>query len=479
MNEKQTQNRGKLFIQNMVVFGFSTVLTKLVPLIMLPIITAYLVDTADYGRYDMFLTIVEFGTNIAVLGLYDAMFREFFEKDELSYKKTVTSTALNIVLISGVATFCILTALNKLFSKLFLGDYASGKIVIIAGFVVLLSSAERILAAPLKMENKRKIIVLLGVGGAIFHYAIAMAFVLMGMNYSGMIYANVLYIAVMVVVYVVLNHRHFELGRVNGDVAKTLLKIGIPLMPTFIIYWVFHAMDKIMITNMMGLGDVGIYSVGSKVAQISQIIYTAFSMGWQYFAFSTMKDKDQIELNSKVMKYLSLASYVGFIIVTFADDFIFETFFRGDYVQGIVVFPYLFLSPLILMLYQVIGNQTIVYKKSYLNTISLLAGAATNLVLNYVLIQSIGIKGAAIATLFSYIVSFVCMILIALRHKWLVLEKDFVLTAITTFLFLMSVIFTGRTYQTIFGLIAVIIILVINKKEILSLLQLIKTRRKV
>jgi len=471
VNKKQNINRGKLFIQNMLVFGLSTVLTKLVPLIMLPIITAYLVDTADYGRYDMFLTIVEFGTNIAVLGLYDAMFREYFERDELQYKKTVTSTAITIVLISGISTFIILALLNKPFSKLFLGDFNSGKIVILAGFAVVLSSAERILAAPLKMENRRKMIIVLGVGGAVLHYAIAMAFVLMGMNYSGMIYANLVYVAIMVMIYVILNRYFFEIGTINNSVAKTLLKIGIPLMPTFIIYWVFHAMDKIMITNMIGLGDEGIYSVGAKVAQISQIIYTAFSMGWQYFAFSTMKDRDQVELNSKVMYYLSIASYAAFICISFLSDWIFSTFFRGDYSQGVIVFPYLFLSPLILMLFQVIGNQTIVYKKSYLNTISLLFGALTNLILNYILIRAIGIKGAAIATLLSYIVSFGAMIIIAIKNKWIIINRQFVLITIITTIFLAVSIFAPRFIQNVCGFISLAAIILITKDDIKRLMD--------
>ena len=44
----------------------------------------------------------------------------------------------------------------------------------------------------------------------------------------------------------------------------------------------------------------------------------------------------------------------------------FELFFKGEYIKGCIVAPYLFLGPLLLMLFQVIGNQFLVVKKTWL-----------------------------------------------------------------------------------------------------------------
>ena len=63
-----------------------------------------------------------------------------------------------------------------------------------------------------------------------------------------------------------------------------------------------------MITNMIGIGAAGIYSVGSKLGHASQLIYTAFAGGWQYFAFSTMKEKEQVKSNSLIFEPFSVSS---------------------------------------------------------------------------------------------------------------------------------------------------------------------------
>ena len=76
-------SRAKLFLENFFPYGFINVLNKVVPLLLLPVVTRLLPDTSSFGIFDMFNVIVGFASPLAILGLYDAMFREFFEKDDI------------------------------------------------------------------------------------------------------------------------------------------------------------------------------------------------------------------------------------------------------------------------------------------------------------------------------------------------------------------------------------------------------------
>ena len=182
-----------------------------------------------------------------------------------------------------------------------------------------------------------------------------------------------------------------------------------------------------MINRMLGASELGIYTVGSKVSSISQLIYSAFAGGWSYFAFSTMKDEKQVEINSKIFEYLGVISITVYILAQPFISPVFNLFLKGDYVRGKEVFSFLFLSPLILMLYQTVGNQVIVIKKSYLTTLALLFGAVLNIILNLLFIESYGIRGAAFSTLNSYIVSVIIMCLICYKYKLFIDSKKFLL----------------------------------------------------
>lgn len=82
-SDEVNTGKAKLFIENFIVYGLGGVISKLIPLIMLPIITRLMPDTSYFGISDMSNTVVSFGSALAVIGMYDAMYRMFFEKEDL------------------------------------------------------------------------------------------------------------------------------------------------------------------------------------------------------------------------------------------------------------------------------------------------------------------------------------------------------------------------------------------------------------
>jgi O-antigen/teichoic acid export membrane protein len=467
-------NRFSLFIKNFFAYGTVSVLNKIIPLIALPILTRLLTDTADYGRYDMYNTLLHFGESVAVLGLYDAMFREYFESEDPNFRMKTKSSALNIVILSTTLLFLFLLIFRKFVSVAFLGDSVSGNVVVLAALGISFASIRTIVSAPTRMKNKRSIYVISGVVGSLLYYLVGLGLVYLGTNYLGMIYGNLISFAALLLFFIIINWKEFKLFSIDKERAKTLLKIGIPTVPALLATWVFTSMDKIMITNMLGLAQVGIYSVGARLASVSVFVQMAFAGGWQYFAFSTMKDQDQISLMSKIFDWLSAISFSLFLVATFFDGFVFNLLFEGDYVNGAIVFPYLFLSPLLLMIYLIGDSQFMVYKKSYLTTICLLSGAGANLVLNYFFIQWYGIVGAALGTLIGYGISVTLMLIITIKNKWLTVSPRFYLSCFAILIFVAKMFFFDDIWTNIMALSFLFLIAILYRKEIKRLLEFSK-----
>ena len=94
-------NKLKLFVENFLVYGLGGILNRIIPFMMLPLVTRLMPDTKYFGLNDLVNTVVQFGTAIAIMGLYDAVFRLFFEKEEQLFKKKVCSTALIFIIFSS------------------------------------------------------------------------------------------------------------------------------------------------------------------------------------------------------------------------------------------------------------------------------------------------------------------------------------------------------------------------------------------
>ena len=405
-------NKFKLFIENFLVYGLGGIISKLIPLIMVPIVTRLMPNTEYYGISDLSNTVVQFGSAIAVIGMYDAMYRMFFEKEEEEYKKNICSTALLFTMITSLIVFVIMLIARNFIAQYFFGNSKYAYVVYLSAMAVLVSATNSIISAPTRMQNKRKIFLVTNTVSPLLSYSISIPMLLAGHYVIALPLAAVVSGVTMEITFGILNHGWFNFRRFDKKLLRQLLIIAIPLFPNFLIYWLFNSCDKVMITNILGIGAAGIYSVGSKLGHCSQLIYTAFAGGWQYFAFSTMKDDNQVKSNSMIFEYLGVISFVATAFICAWSYLIFNILFTDKYLTGYVVAPYLFLAPLLQMLFQVACNQFLVIKKTWPNMLILSSGVVINILINYFLIPVLGIEGAAIATLLGYVVSDVICVVV-------------------------------------------------------------------
>lgn len=419
-------SKARLFLENFLFYGFGGIISKVIPLIMLPIITRLMPDPLFYGLNDLSGTITSFASAIAVLGMYDAMFRYFFEKDDVEYQRDICSTTLLFTLGMSLLVFVLMLILREPIAAYIFNDPQYAYLVYLTAMATLIGATNSIISAPTRMQNKRKIFLITNTVSPIIGYSISVPMLLAGYYVIALPLAGVVCSLIMEGVFYVLNRSWFQLRRFRLDYLRQLLVIAVPLAPTFLVYWVFGSADRIMIAQMIGVDGTGLYAIGSKLGMASQLIYTAFAGGWQYFAFSTMHEENQVQSNTRVFEYLGIISFSGGMFICALAHPIYELLFVGEYVAGYIVSPYLFLAPLLLMLYQVAGNQFLVIKKTWPGIIILSAGAVANILLNLLLIPILGIEGAGIATLLGYAVSVVLVSIVLQRMQLMAIPLRFI-----------------------------------------------------
>lgn len=473
-------SKAKLFIENFFVYGLGGIISKIIPLIMVPIVTRLMPNETYFGISDMSQTIISFATDLAVLGMYDAMFRLFFEKEDEDYKRTVCSTTMWFTIIMSICVFFIMILLQNTLAKYFLRDENLTYVIYLSAMATLVTATNMIIAAPTRMQNKRKVFLITNTLTPLLSYGIAIPLLLSGHDIIALPLAGVLAGVTKEVAFYVLNHNWFRIKLFDLTILKQLLTIAIPLFPNFIIYWIFNSCDRLMIANIMDVGAEGVYAVGAKLGHASQLIYVAFAGGWQYFAFSTMKEKDQVKTNSMIFEYLGVISFAFTSLICATSFWIYDTLFTGKYVQGFVIAPYLFLAPLLQMLFQIACNQFLVIKKTWPNMFILLGGAVVNVILNFILIPVIGIEGASIATLAGYTISDIVAIFVLCRMKLMVIKRRFIIAIIgmiAVFILWRIVTFESTIISLCVSACFIMFTLFLYRDEIRLLIDKVKTRK--
>lgn len=470
-------NKLKLFVENFLVYGLGGIISKIIPLIMVPIVTRLMPNTDYYGISDLSNTVVQFGSAIAVMGMYDAMYRMFFEKEEESYKKSVCSTAMVFTFITSIVVFALMIICKDMIAQYFFNDKQYAYVVYLSAMATLVGATNSIISAPTRMQNKRKVFLVTNTISPLLSYSISIPMLIAGYYVIALPLAAVISGLTMEIIFGVMNREWFDPRRFEGKLLKELLVIAIPLLPNFLIYWVFNSSDKVMITNLISVGAAGIYSVGSKLGHCSQLIYTAFAGGWQYFAFYTMREKNQVKSNSMIFEYLGIISFIATAFICAWSYLIFKLLFTEQYLNGYIIAPYLFLAPLLQMLFQVAGNQFLVIKKTWPNMVILLTGAIVNILINWTLIPILGIEGAAIATLIGYIVSDAICVIVLCRMKLMVVSGKFIISVglMIIFLIVWRLFFSKHTFLgTTLAIIVTIAYMYLYKEDLKKICAMIK-----
>lgn len=467
----EPKSKKKLLIENILVFGVGGVIGRIVPLIMVPIITRLLPNTSYYGINDLVDTVVQLGCALAVLGMYDALYRIFFDSKDKEHKIRSCSTALIFNIFTSIVIFIILIVFRDYIAKIVFDGGEFGYLITIAAFSTLIGSTNNIVSAPTRMQNKRVQYLLIHFGSAVVSYAIAIPMILKGYYYIALPLASLFSALIVEILFFILNRNWFSLKKFDFKLLRQLLILALPLFPNMIVYWLFNFSDKIMISNLMGPAFVGIYGAGAKVAHISQIFFTAFSTGWQYVAYSTMYAKDQVKSNSKIFSVTATFSFILSIIATSLSYFVFNLLFVGDYTNGYIVMPYLFMSPLLQILYQICCSQLVIAKEAKPNFYITLSGALLNIVLNFILIPIIGIEGAAIATFVGYVAIVFLILAILLKKRLIILDRRLIINLLIFILYFViwRFLLKDSAFSVLAASVAIVVLLIVNKNLFSSL----------
>lgn len=412
-------NRKKLLLENFFVYGLGGVISRIIPFIMLPIITYLFPDETYFGINDLFSTLTSLCCVVGVFGMWDTAFRFFFDKEDKDYRRNICSTSLAISIVVSMISVVILFIFGQWIAEKIYGSDAYFFLIWFNILGIITGNIGTMLSAPTRMLNQRKIFLIVNSLTPVITYTIAILLILKGWYLSALPLASVLSSTVTMLIFWSLNKEWFSFKRIRVDLALPLIKFGIPIMPQQIMYFVINSSDKLMIAAMLGQSLNGLYAVGGKFGHISQLIYTAFAGGWVYYRYATMDAEDQVENITRIFEFLAIISFASFGIACVFAKWVIRVLFQEIYYDSFIVIPYLFLAPLVQMLFQTVAGQFTLIKKTWPNLIFLAIGAVVNVILNYFLIPLMGIEGASIATLIGYIVSAVIAVFACIKIKML------------------------------------------------------------
>lgn len=457
----------KYLFKNIGLLTISQFGTKLLSFLLVPLYTNIL-NTAEYGTYDMFNTTVNLLIPIVTFNIADSIL--VFALDKNKSKNNVLSIGIKYAFI-GTILVTILSFINKCFDiiKIF-NDYWYYMPVLL--FLIVMVS---VLSCFARGIDRVKETAISGVLCSAVMIGLNILFLLyLRWGLYGYFLASILgYLVQVIYLFISCRCWKYISFKKNKKLEKEMKDYSLPMIANTLGWWINNSSDRYIVIWLCGVAANGIYSVGYKIPQIINMFQNIFNQAWTMSAVKSFDSEDSEEFFSKTYAIYNCGMTIvcaGIIVFT---KLLATFLYAKDFYKAWEYVPFLSISIVFGALSGYLGGIFSAVKDSKIFAKSTIVGAVVNIVLNIILVYMIGALGAAIATGISYFIVWV----LRLKHanKYIELQIDLKRDIFTYIILIIEsvilFIIDNSVWMYLMEIITLIILGVCYKKEINGILD--------
>ncbi len=383
----------------------ASILSKLIAVALLPLYTRYL-SPADYGAAEVLFSAVVAASIVVRLGAIEALLRFYYKRDE--DPGAVLSTSFAALFWATTAGALLALPFAGPISEALLDRPAAGLVRIAIGGLWVLTLLEFLLTI-FRLEERARAFFATTMANVLVTIPVTVALVVGGDEGArGLLLGSYGTGALFVVGLIVLHRRRIALVW-EGPLLRRLLRFGLPTMPAELSLYSLNLIDRIILVRSAGLAEAGLYSLAIKFGQGVNVFVRGFQLAWPPLAYSIRDDDEARRAYSVVVTLFTAACAFAVTAMWLLARWLVRALaapdFFGSFEAVGLVTTGVTLYALYMVLVVILGRTG----RTEFNLPATLVATLVNVALNLALVPSLGIVGAGLALVASYLVVLVLM----------------------------------------------------------------------
>ena len=389
-----------------VVYGFSTILARLLNFFLVPFYT-YFLTASEYGVASSVFAYVAFFNVIFQYGM-DQAYMRFSSEKEIGDKLAFSTAFWSVLGTAAVLSLPLWLFPAQVAEMAGIGA-SSAVIVRYCAAVLTLDALIAVPFARLRMQHRAWFYVSVRTASIVVNVAANIVFLsIVGLKADGVFLASLLASAVSFVILLptILEALSFKFAQ---PLWENMLHFAWPFIPSGLASTAVQVINRPMMLFLTNEATVGVYQASYRLGVFMMLVVSMFDQAWRPF-FLERKDKPEApRLFARVMTYFS----VGVVWLSFAMSFFIPVLVKfpfgkyhlihPSYWEGLSIMPVVMAGYCFYGLYINFMASIVISKQTRVLLWATLAGAVVNVLLNLLLIPRSPLMGAAWATLFSYV----------------------------------------------------------------------------
>lgn len=401
-------------ISESAIYGIAKIIDPAIGFVLLPIMTAILMPS-DYGLISLFTATSHVMFVACSLGVHQSFFRYFTEADRDDQREDVLNTSLTLALIYWLAVLPLGIFYARPISA-YLFDVDSPALIYLLLVFSVVQTIDSIGCNLLQATGRAWSFLFNSVFATVAVRLIAVVLIIGGAGAWGWITGETVGRMAAMVLIVATAMPKFRL-RMSKSQAKKLSWYGMMLVPAMLSYYVMTITDKYLIRMLteQPFEQIGLYTVGERIAGIMHMANFALMIGWQRFAFKNMHaEGGESLIGYGWFMYLMSAGYMLLGLMLLGDDLT-HWAISAKFDAGLKTILPLTLAAFAGGLANI--SDIGLHKRNLPHVISavMTVAAVLNIAINFYAIPVYGISGAAWAT---FLCQTIRLVVILIASQW-------------------------------------------------------------
>jgi len=384
----------------------ASIFSKLIAVALLPLYTRYL-TLSDYGAAEVMFAAVVSASIVVRFGLIEALLRFYYKGGE-DPDEVVASSFAALFWLSTAAALIALPFAGPISDALLTEKEAalvSGpELVRIAiGGLWVLTMVEYLLTL-FRLEERARAYFVTTIVNVLAAIGLTVALVVgRGEGARGLLLGSYVSGAAVALALIAINWRRLSL-RVDVPLLRRMTRFGLPTMPAELSLYALNFVDRIVIVRSLGVAEAGLYSLAVKFAQAVNVLVRGFQLAWPPLAYSIRDDDEARRAYAAIVTWF--VSGCAFVVTGMwlfsrwiarllaAPEFFDSYEAIGLISTGVTLYA------LYMVLVVILGRTG----RTEFNFPATIAALVANVALNVALVPPLGIVGAGLALVASYMV---------------------------------------------------------------------------
>jgi len=378
----------------------ASILSKVIAVLLLPLYTRYLTP-ADYGAAEVLFAAVVSASIMIRFGVIEAVLRFYYKAGENPAR--VVSTSFATLFWASTAAALIALPFAEPISEALLNRPAPDLARIAIGGLWVATLHEYLLTL-FRLEERARAFFLVTIANVLAAIGLTVILVVgADEGARGLLLGSYASGAAFVLGLIVVHRRRLSL-RIDRPLLGRLLRFGLPTMPAELSLYGLNFIDRIVLVRYVGLAEAGLYALAVKFAQAVNVLVRGFQLAWPPLAYSIRDDGEARRAYAAIVTWFVAGCafvVVGmwllsrWIVRALAAPKFFESYEAIGLISTAVT-----LYALYMVLVVILGRTG----RTEFNFPATIAALIANVALNLMLVPPLGIVGAGIALVASYLV---------------------------------------------------------------------------